>query len=141
MSAKGQDPHNDSVQFDLPCRKRSLLAAREEVEKFAASHGFVDDAEDIALATQEALQNIIRHACPIDDRIHFKCSTRRDRMVVEVTDQGQGFDVEAAETKQRNPMAVHGRGLKLIRGLMDNVRIESDPEGTVVHMEKLRKRA
>jgi hypothetical protein len=35
-------------------------------------------------------------------------------------------------------MALHGRGVQLIRGLMDNVWVTSDQEGTVVHMEKKR---
>jgi anti-sigma regulatory factor (Ser/Thr protein kinase) len=33
---------------------------------------------------------------------------------------------------------MHGRGMQLIRGLMDDVSIVSDQEGTVVHMEKRR---
>jgi len=41
-----------------------------------------------------------------------------------------------AEKANPEPMGVHGRGIQLIKGLMDRVRITSDSEGTVVHMEK-----
>lgn len=128
------------LSMDLPCRKKSLGRARSSVKKFALSHGFGRDAEDMALATQEALKNIIQHAYPADNLMHFDCTADGDRMVIEVVDRGQGFDVEAARGEPASPMALHGRGIQLIRGLMDDVRIESGRDGTVVHMEKILRR-
>lgn len=124
---------------DLPCGKKSLVRARAKVVKFALEHGFAEDAEDIALATQEALKNIIQHACPADDNMHFECVAYPDRMVVEVLDEGNGFDTGILDHEPSSPLALHGRGVQLIRGLMDEVRVTSDQEGTVVHMEKKRR--
>lgn len=126
------------LSVDLPCNKKSLERARGKVLRFAERSGFAEEAEDIALATQEALKNIIQHACPTDGRMRFVCSADGDTVVVEVRDRGGGFDVEAVAGEPFYPMAVHGRGLQLIRGLMDDVSIASDQGGTVVRMEKKR---
>lgn len=123
---------------DLPCGKKSLARARSKVLKFAFENGFGEEAEDIALATQEALKNVIQHACPADNNMHLECEVDGDRFVVEVTDIGTGFDVAEVMGAAVNPMASHGRGFQLIRGLMDQVNVVSEQEGTMVQMEKRR---
>ncbi|MCJ7744871.1 MAG: ATP-binding protein [Actinobacteria bacterium] len=110
------------------------------VKKFARRHGFEADAEDMALATQEALKNIVQYACPVDDSMHVTVTDAGDRMVIEVLDKGTGFDLGAIEGAPPSPMALHGRGIQIIRGLMDKVVVESGRGGTVVHMEKMRAR-
>lgn len=123
---------------DLPCGKKSLARARQKVIKFADEHGFGEEAEDVALATQEALKNIIQHACPADNNMHFECVVDDHSLSVDITDQGRGFDISTLEAEPEGPMALHGRGIKLIQGLMDEVSIVSDEEGTFVHMKKNR---
>lgn len=123
---------------DLSCAKKSLMRARSKVFKFAEEHGFQQEAEDVALATQEALKNIIQHACPADDNMHLECTADGDRIIVEVSDTGAGFDLSGVGDSPAPPMASHGRGIQIIRGLMDEVRITSDEEGTLVYMEKKR---
>ena len=135
-----QHGRDKKVSVHLPCRKKSLGKARSTVQRLANADGFdPDDAEDIALAAQEALKNIIQHACPADNTMRFTVSSLGDRLVVEVSDRGQGFDVETLEEEPSSPMALHGRGIQLIKGLMDDVSIRSNQTGTVVHMEKMRR--
>lgn len=124
---------------DLPCGKKSLSRARSKVIKFTSEHGFADEAEDVALATQEALKNVIQHACPADNNMHLECIADQDRITVEVSDLGMGFDVGAVEGTPVSPMESHGRGIQIIKGLMDEVWITSEQEGSVVHMEKIRR--
>lgn len=126
------------MTLDLPCGKKSLARARSKVLKFARDCGFHFEAEDVALAIQEALKNIIQHACPADNNMHLECRVDGDRLLVEVSDIGTGFDVPEVTGAEANPMASHGRGLRLIRGLMDRVNITSEHEGTLVRMEKKR---
>ncbi|HEY5527246.1 MAG TPA: ATP-binding protein [Candidatus Anoxymicrobiaceae bacterium] len=123
---------------DLPCGKKSLARARQKVIKFALEHGFSAEAEDVALATQEALKNIIQHACPADNNMHFECVANEDHLLIDITDEGSGFDTSMLEVTPSQPLALHGRGIPLIKGLMDEVWITSDQDGTVVHMEKKR---
>ncbi len=126
------------MAVDLPCAKKSLARARHKVLKFAGEHGFAGEAEDVALATQEALKNIIQHACPADNNMHIECRVTDDTIAVDISDEGHGFDVSALGEDHQEPLALHGRGIKLMKGLMDEVSIVSDEEGTAVHMEKKR---
>ena len=132
--------NKSKLKVDFPCRQKSLRRARWVVRKFAQRHGFEADAEDIALATQEALKNIVQYACPVDDTMHVTMTDAGDRMVVEVLDKGTGFDPRTVEEGPPSPMALHGRGIQIMRGLMDEVLVESGRGGTVVHMEKMRGR-
>ena len=126
------------LTVDLPCVKKSLARGRNKVVKFAGEHGFAGEAEDLALATQEALKNIIQHACPADNNMHIECRVTDDTIVVEVSDEGRCFDVSTLGEDHQEPLAPHGRGIRLMKGLMDEVSIVSDEEGTVVRMEKKR---
>ena len=60
---------------------------------------------------QEALRNAVRHAAPTDVRVGL-VSTDGSNAVMEVTDDGEGFDVEAAERSR------DGMGLFVMRERM-----------------------
>jgi anti-sigma regulatory factor (Ser/Thr protein kinase) len=138
ISSQTSPDSDRRLVVDLPCGKKSLSRARQKIVKFAEDHDFGADGEDIALAVQEALKNIIQHACPANNNMHFECIAKPDQLIIDVTEWGSGFDTGALDADPVPPMALHGRGFQLIRGLMDNVWITSDQEGTVVHMEKKR---
>jgi anti-sigma regulatory factor (Ser/Thr protein kinase) len=126
------------LELDLPCVKRSIEDVRLKVTEFAHSRGFKEEAGDIALVVQEACKNVIEHARPPDGNIHVECLDAGDRMVMEVSDNGRGFDVEKLDHEPSSPMAIRGRGVKLMKGLMDGFSITSNPGGTRVRMEKKR---
>lgn len=126
------------LSIDFPCSKKSLLRARYKTLDFARKHGFSQEAEDIALAAEEALKNVLQHACPPDNKMHLKMVAKGDVMLVEVSDTGRGFDLETYECTPHSPYDLCGRGIQLMRGLMDKVTIVSDTDGTVVRMEKRR---
>jgi len=129
---------NGRLTLDLVCRKKSLEEARSKVKRFAVSQGFSREEEDITLAVQEALKNITQHAHPPDDNMHVECRVSGDRMVIEVSDNGRGFDVGRLEHNPPPLMAIHGRGIKIMKGLMEGFSIASGREGTTVRMEKKR---
>lgn len=123
---------------DSSCYKKTLEEVRSKVKEFAVSHGFSHEAEDITLAIQEACKNIIQHARPPDGIMHIECRDSDDRIHIEVSDNGRGFDVEVLEHDPPSPMAISGRGVRLMKGLMDDFSITSGREGTTVRMEKKR---
>jgi serine/threonine-protein kinase RsbW len=59
-----------------------------------------------------------------------------DGVAIAVKDEGHGFDVNtiADPTAPENTGAVHGRGIYLMKALMDDVRFEEG--GVVVRMRK-----
>jgi anti-sigma regulatory factor (Ser/Thr protein kinase) len=140
MSITGSGAHPDRKHMvaELPCSKKSFMRARMKIKKFATENGFADESEDIVLAVDEAMKNIMQHACPADGMMHITVETNSETLAVDVMDTGAGFDIETLEKQPSEPLGMHGRGMQLIRGLMDDVSIVSDQEGTVVHMEKRR---
>jgi serine/threonine-protein kinase RsbW len=81
---------------------------------------------EVALAVQEALANAVVHGCGNDPSKQVRCrlqSDPRGQIVIIVTDPGPGFSPEVLSDPKRrgNLYADHGRGVYLIRQLMDEV--------------------
>src|SRR5580693_2279013 len=74
---------------------------------------------EIALAVQEALANAVVHGCGNDPSKQVRCRLQ--------TDPGPGFGQNLVpDPKQRENLYVdHGRGVYLIRQLMDEVHFEN----------------
>jgi serine/threonine-protein kinase RsbW len=84
---------------------------------------------EIGLAVQEALVNAVVHGCKNDPSKQVRCRLQSDplgRIVITVTDPGPGFSPELLSDpkRQENIYADHGRGVYLIRQLMDEVSFE-----------------
>ena len=101
-----------------------------------------DEGKDmeIGLALQEALANAIVHGCKNDRSKTVSCRVELPQpaeMLIVVQDSGPGFD----PGKVANPLATeglqldHGRGILLIRQLMNEVHYERG--GTELHMTVL----
>jgi serine/threonine-protein kinase RsbW len=94
---------------------------------------------EIALAVQEALANAVVHGCKNDPSKEVRCRLRCDpqrRILIIITDPGPGFDLRQVQdpTQSDHMYAHHGRGVYLIRQLMDEVRFENG--GSEVKMWK-----
>ncbi|MGC2061120.1 MAG: ATP-binding protein [Candidatus Sulfotelmatobacter sp.] len=84
---------------------------------------------EVALAVQEALANAVVHGCGNDPSKQVRCRLQTDsqgRIVIIVTDPGPGFTPQVlSDPKQGEKLyADHGRGVYLIRQLMDEVHFE-----------------
>ncbi len=94
--------------------------------------------EDIKIALQEALANAVVHGNHEDPgkQVYVGCRCGRDEVSIVIRDQGQGFvfgevpDPTAPENIEFNV----GRGIYLMKTLMDEVRFERG--GAVVYMRK-----
>ncbi len=94
---------------------------------------------EIALAVQEALANAVVHGCGNDSSKQVRCRLKSDpqgRIVIIVTDPGPGFSpaLLADPMRDENLYAGHGRGVYLIRQLMDEVEFEQN--GNEIRMWK-----
>ena len=114
----------------------SVALARSAVAEFAVTCGFYRQvAEDIKLAVGEACNNAVEHGAP-NKPFAITCSYADDALVVNVADQGQGFDLRPAAA-QRDLMQSRGLGIFLMRTLMDHVDYRLKPgDGMQVTLEK-----
>ena len=81
---------------------------------------------DIKLVLEESLTNAIKHGNHMDSDLFVEVSivTEGRNLVITVKDQGQGFDVSRVPdpTQKEQLMKTSGRGVYLMRKLMDEVR-------------------
>ncbi len=99
----------------------------------------VEISSDILLAVGEAAGNAYRHGRRLDGRseIRVRCEYQRPDLEVAIADDGGGFDAAAvARRGVPDPLAQGGRGLFLMRELMDVVSVSPSPGGTTVIMRR-----
>jgi serine/threonine-protein kinase RsbW len=93
----------------------------------------------VELALREALSNAVIHGNGMDAHklVEVQCRCERGKGVwLTVKDQGKGFDPNAVRDAldSEGLHADHGRGIHLLKLMMDEVSFESG--GTVVQMRK-----
>jgi serine/threonine-protein kinase RsbW len=93
---------------------------------------------NVPVALTEALSNAILRGNGEDPgkHVHVRASVTAQRLVMEVRDEGGGFDIERCTRDPTSPENVEredGRGLFLMRSLMDSVE-RYDEDGNVVRL-------
>lgn len=112
-----------------------LAEGRGFVDRILSTAGFDDAARyQVTVATNEAVSNAIEHGAPCDDgRFHIAASVERGSFVFSVRDCGE---FEEAASAKPDPLAERGRGFAFMNLLMDDVRLDAHPGGTVLQLEK-----
>ena len=98
-------------------------------------------AHSISLAVREAVANAIKHGNLQDPekRVEVDFGVDRGEVVIEVTDQGAGFDLLEVKDplKPDNLLRPNGRGIFFMNSFMDAIDYSFKPEGgTVVTLRK-----
>jgi serine/threonine-protein kinase RsbW len=125
----------------IPSSLEELPHVDAEVERIARQMGFGDDAcADLGICVTEAAGNAITHAHHQRPELFVEIRFEQypDRLRVEVCDHGPGFDVEKIPdpTLPENLFKPSGRGLHVIRSLMDSVDVTRLPDGMCIAMTK-----
>ena len=125
----------------LPSSLDHLSELDSAVERIARDMGFDDGAcADIGICATEAASNAILHAHHenADLVVDIRIETYRDRICIIVRDHGSGFQLESVPdpTLPENLLKVGGRGLHLIRALMDDLEVQKLPDGMRLIMTK-----
>jgi anti-sigma regulatory factor (Ser/Thr protein kinase) len=128
---------------DIPSDPALLDGAVEEITMGLSRTAHGRDAEDIGLAVAEALANAILHGnrCDPEKTVHVVVAVNEHGdLLVSVKDTGSGFDPSQLPnpTAPVNLLAPHGRGIFLIRQLMDEIDFRFD-DGTELRMRRRKK--
>ncbi len=127
--------------FQLICVSDPKEIAK--VETFLKSVNKIAKLDDgtfyrLLIASTEAINNGIMHGNNSDPskRVCITCTLKSGALVVKVQDEGDGFDYEHVPNPldEVNLMKESGRGVFLMRSMMDKVAYRKNKHGTVVVM-------
>ena len=129
----------DAIEITIASHPRWLRLVRQTVLEFAREAGFdARDGDAITLAVGEAVGNVIQHAYEgrSDQNFRLCCRTGDGYLEVEVRDDGRPFDPDEVPDLAPDELRPGGRGLYLIRTIMDEIKYGRDGEENVVSMRK-----
>jgi len=91
---------------------------------------------DIAISVSELVNNAITHGAnqSSDSEVTVAIKRESDTVVISVADQGGGFDPDdiADPLAQENLLKEVGRGIFIVKSLMDRVDVDQSESGTTV---------
>ena len=130
------------VKLDLPKEPDAELEASKAAMAFAGDMEMTPDRiDEVGGAVVEACINAIEHSHSEKVFVTIEILGDQDpeKLRITVRDFGVGFSVEDAEKPKEGSKWPRGHGLRIIRGLMDEVEIHSVlGEGTTLVMSKMR---
>ena len=121
----------DRLDVALPARPEMAARVRTALRRFLDSTPLDEERRfDVLLAAGEAAINAIEHAFEGREAGTMRVTGRvdGDNVLVEISDDGLGWDVRGTNEMQR------GYGLPLMHALTDGVDIERSPSGTRVRL-------
>jgi len=143
MHEDEMDKNRIQVDIKVPNQTRYLSLIGRIGEDIANElYKYRGDRETLAyhinLVLTEAMVNAIRHANADDPdkTVRILIYISDEELVIQVHDSGQGFDINAIQSPDFDALEDRGRGIFLIRSLMDSVCYRREAVGNVLEMTK-----
>ena len=112
------------------------MIAAHTIEEIAKRHNFpAKTINQIKTALVEACINAAEHSLSPDRKIYQKFSVTDEKITVTISNRGLRLADKSA-TEVQSQTGRRGWGLKLIQGLMDEVKFEETDDGTRITMTK-----
>jgi PAS domain S-box-containing protein len=119
----------DEMTLELSTQPRALTGLRRTLGRWLEAAGASsEESQDIRMAAHEAACNSMEHAYGFEEAT-FKLDASRLDGQVSITVSDTGGWREPRKTDR-------GRGLELMRALMDDVELEAGDDGTTVRMRR-----
>jgi serine/threonine-protein kinase RsbW len=128
-----------SLALTLPRDEQTVPVARHIVRNAMEQVGVEETCiDDVELALSEACTNVLLHSGP-GDQFVVRLDLGDRLGVLRVVDVGRGFDAATLQAADDDLVeAERGRGLGVMRAVVDRVDLTSRPEaGTIVTLEKV----
>ncbi len=137
------EPHCIAVDIVVPNRTEYLALVGNIAECLARSlEAYSGDREalafDLNVVLTEAVGNAIEHGSAVSSSTTLRvCIDIEDEVLsIQVHDSGQGFALDELAAPDPGGLEESGRGIFLIRALMDSVTYRRTPSGNVLEMQK-----
>jgi serine/threonine-protein kinase RsbW len=121
-----------SIKF--PSKTDQVAVADEFLENWLRAQNISEDIiANIAIAVTELVNNAIKHGNKLQDDkfVTMAVGMKGNEVTVSVTDQGEGFNPENVPDplSQENLLKEIGRGIFIVKSMMDSVEFEFPPDG------------
>ena len=124
---------NRTVRLTIPAKPEYITLSRLALTGLSRVRPFADDTlADLKLALTEATSNSVRHAYGEGEgHVEISFELRKDRLVVEISDDGAGFEPLAAgsEGSAEDELSEGGLGIAIIRSIADELELGRSPKG------------
>ena len=139
LNQKAHGGPHIALECSLPSEVTAISPFVDKLMLLLRNCGCVPEGvSDVEIALREALANAIIHGNHEDRRkhVHVTCRCEPDEVSIAVKDEGSGFDINTVPdpTVRENIGSVHGRGILMMKALMDEVCFEEG--GVVLRMKK-----
>ena len=121
-----------TVRLTIPAKPEYITLSRLALAGLSRVRAFPDETlADLKLALTEACSNSVRHAYQDGEgHVDISFELRDDRLIVEVADDGTGFEVDAGPASDGDgELTEGGLGIAIIRSIADEVEIVGGPGG------------
>jgi len=128
---------SNSARLVIPSDPHRIAEADEFLESALRGHGVPESmVTDVAIASTELVNNAIVHGNKSnpDKTVTIEIAFTDTDLTVRVSDQGAGFNPEEIPDPlaEENLLREVGRGVFIVRSLMDELRYEAGPGGGTV---------
>jgi serine/threonine-protein kinase RsbW len=120
-----------TVRLTIPAKAEYITLSRLALSGLSRVRSLSEETlADLKLALTEACSNSVRHAYDGGEgHVDISFVLHDDRLVVEVADDGMGFEPDGAGRADGDDLAEGGLGIAIIRSIADEVEIDGGAEG------------
>ena len=119
------------VRLTFPARAEYITLGRLALTGISRLRPLSDEVlADLKLALTEAASNAVRHAYGDNGGVvEIVYELHADRLAIEVTDEGEGFDPDEESGGDPESLSEGGLGIAIIRAIADELEIGRRPGG------------
>jgi serine/threonine-protein kinase RsbW len=132
QSLPGADEECRVVRLTIPARAEYITLCRLALTGLARLRSISEElVADLKLALTEAASNSVRHAYGEDNgSVEIAYELYGDRLVIEVNDDGAGFDPAGdGKLEDLESLTEGGLGIAIIRAIADEFALSRGPHG------------
>ena len=132
MTVTGETDLGRIVRLTIPAKPEYITLSRLALAGLSRVRAFSDETlADLKLALTEACSNSVRHAYGNGEgHVDISFELLDDRLIVEVADDGSGFELAQGTKSDDEMLTEGGLGIAIIRSIADEVEIGGGPNGT-----------
>ena len=108
--------NNNHLTITFSAQLEHVDRAADETKRFLASFGLDRQSFNVTLGLREALNNAVMRGCNKNRKknVTYNLRYETDRLIMEVEDEGDGFDWQRYLGKEPPVLAESGRGLPIM---------------------------